>query len=106
MNINKYKYLALTLILPIVSYAQEAATSVSDVPTANSVSDIKMGWTDLVVFILCLIPALFIAKPFGWILGVIPWDGQRAVGKGCGTLLAWPFVAAFMLVLIKEILGF
>lgn len=65
MNINKYKYLVLTLIFPVVSYEQEVATSVSDVATTNSVSDIKMGWTDIVVFILCLVPALFIAKPLG-----------------------------------------
>lgn len=78
MNINKYKYLVLTLIFPVVSYAQEAATSVSDVATTNSGSDIKIGWTDLVVFILCLVPALFIAVDIGRYS--VEWAKSRGEG--------------------------
>ncbi len=107
---NKYKYLALSLILPAASYAQEVATetatTVADAATNNSASDLQMGWIDFFVFLGCLIPALFVAKPLGWIVGVIPWDGQRAVGKGCGTLLVWPAIAGVMLMFIKEYFGF
>lgn len=102
MNINKYKYLVLTLIFPVVSYAKRwrhpFRTQRLQIRFQTSKWGGRIQWfLSSVLFPLCLFQ-----NHWDGYQALFRGDGQRAVGKRRGTLLACPFVAVFMLVLIKD----